>query len=512
MKRGTVRFCSSAISLWFVAGALSCASDADPHAPERPEPGLPGPPGLPGLPMDGPSGLPTLCSRAGDDVVRDAFCVTPRAPVQSLSELVGRVQLEFEPVYDPDNPPTREERLDGAVADYAEAVVLSHSTALSGQLVSPINPRVILLNTTVFLAFSRGIQQVELAAVDRGDNQLNFYLLRFEQACNSLPGGCTYGDLYTPSIESNWLRVALEDDEDLKNTASDCRQCHQRGTEEPLPLMRELEGPWTHFFAPDPLQTALPFDEPTGTELLQDYLAAKRDESYASLTTDQLSSTIGLSLQNRLRTVRQPLVFDGMVVMNERWPFRDGAFPAAPQRSPTWDAAYTAFKRGEQLALPHYEPRPTDAGKQAQLTAAYQRYLDGELPAQDLPDLADIFSDDPSRRAELGLQVEPGATPAEALVQACGACHNDVLDQSISRARFTIAIGRLDDDARKRAIERIALPRTSPLAMPPDGMRQLDAEAREKLTKYLAADERSTEEDAFLERAAQLGMAVPSSE
>jgi hypothetical protein len=110
-------------------------------------------------------------------------------------------------------------------------------------------------------------------------------------------------------------------------------------------------------------------------------------------------------------------------------------------------------------------------------------------------------------RAEIGLQVEPSATPAEMLVQACGPCHNDVLDQSLSRARFNIALGRVESAERAIAIARLAAIRGGPGAMPPRGARQLDAGAFARLTDYLRRDTRSAADDALLERAAQLGMA-----
>lgn len=44
--------------------------------------------------------------------------------------------------------------------------------------------------------------------------------------------------------------------------------------------------------------------------------------------------------------------------------------------------------------------------------------------------------------------------------------------------------------------------------MPPPGRRQLDATAREELIDYLDRGVRSAEDDAFLERAAQIGMAA----
>src|SRR5688500_11902370 len=82
--------------------------------------------------------------------------------------------------------------------------------------------------------------------------------------------------------------------------------------------------------------------------------------------------------------------------------------------------------------------------KLTRLTASYRAFRAGEIDALQLPDLSDIYPEDPQTRAEMGLQTEPAATPARALVQACGSCHNDVLDQSISRARFNIDLGRMD--------------------------------------------------------------------
>ena len=113
---------------------------------------------------------------------------------------------------------------------------MGHSTSLSGRIVSPINPRVIM-NTAdaphtadhALLAFQRGEQRVEMTARSRTDGNYYFYLVTFTQECNSAPAGCSPGDLYTPAIETNWVQVEIQDDEDLKNTPSDCRQCHQRG-------------------------------------------------------------------------------------------------------------------------------------------------------------------------------------------------------------------------------------------------------------------------------------------
>jgi hypothetical protein len=202
----------------------------------------------------------------------------------------------------------------------------------------------------------------------------------------------------------------------------------------------------------------------------------------------------------------QPLNFDSTTILGERWPWIEAqGYPSEPVPSATWYAGYEAFKRGEQLALPYFDPTVVDPGKQASLSAAYARYRAGEIGAEELPDLADIFPDDPQVQAEIGLQTEPAATPAQALVQACGACHNDVLDQSITRARFNIDLARLSREELDVAIFRLKA-RPGEGVMPPPGERQLDSGTRARLIEYLERNVRSGDDDALLGRAARLGM------
>ena len=92
-------------------------------------------------------------------------------------------------------------------------------------------------------------------------------------------------------------------------------------------------------------------------------------------------------------------------------------------------------------------------------------------------------------------------------IQACGSCHNDVLDQDISRARFNIALSRLDAAEIALAIERIERSPDEPGAMPPQEARQLDPRAREELLEYLRDDPLAKEPDPRLEHAARAGMA-----
>jgi cytochrome c553 len=450
---------------------------------------------------------PGFCARPGEDAVRDLFCAESAPSITRLRELQdqlgvnGSIRAPEVTQYDDagfalEDPNT--------IVDVA--VFMGHSTALSGRLVSPINPRAIVLGKSTVMTFQRGVQQVEIVAFRRDVSQLNFYLLEFEQACNAT--GCKPGDLYTPRIESSWLRVGIRDAEELKNTTFDCRQCHQRGRETPMLLMRELEAPWTHFFeldSPDYQTGSLPGVR--GLDLVRDYNRAKGDEGYAGLAAYTLRHTFGVLLQNLVNR-DQPVLFDAPKIEEERWPLDEatGAYPSAPHPSRTWQAAYEAFKRGDQLAMPHFDPRPTDPAKQAALGAAYQRYRSGELSADELPDLGDIFPDDPLTRAQIGLQNEPGASAPEALVQVCASCHNDVLDQTITRARFNVALERMSRAELDQAIERLQRDPHAAGAMPPPESRQLDAEARSGLIAYLRANQRSAQDDAFLQHAATQGM------
>jgi hypothetical protein len=449
------------------------------------------------------TGLPELCGRPGADAVRDVFCV-PGAPArfESLRALQAALDLNAIPL-DMDEATAAKLTVDPQ-AFLDGFVFLGHSTALSGRLVSALNPRALLLGRRAIMAFQRGVQQVEIISLDRNDNDFNFYLVSFRQACNERATGCAPGDLYTPQVERDWKAVELRDDEDLKNTPSDCRQCHQRGLKRPMLLMRELNGPWTHFFvvgSGDPSFGAR--SGGAGHELVRTFQQAKAGEIYAGIPAVAMGHTAGLTLENTV-TAAQPVLFPSQEIESEL-AAHDPA--SGPRRSPTWDAAYQAFKRGEQLALPYFETNPADPDKQAQLVRAYQRYRSGELGAEQLPDLSDVFPDDPQARAEIGLSVEPDAAPAQALITACGQCHNDVLDQSISRARFNVALSRMSRDELELAIERMERPPEEAGAMPPLESRQLTDAVRARLITYLRLSVRPAGDDVLLDQAAAMGMA-----
>ena len=461
-----------------------------------------GAPATPDIPPAPPatdaSGRPALCARNRSDQVRDVICADDPPTIRSLDDLQRSLKLN------------QDYQESGTLNDmYGLSrvfAVLSHSTALSGQRVSPLNPRLIVMGNEMLMAFQRGVQKAEVIVVSRGPSLLNFYLFEFKQACNEADSGCTPGDLYTPRVESDWLTVTVQDDEDLKNTPNDCRQCHQRGSKEPSLLMRELNNPWTHFF--QPLTEDFVGPGVQGSDLFRDYVQAKGDERYGSYALEALAGIAPFVLESTVGP-NQPLLFDAPGIENERWPYdsRAGGYAKQAGESATWLAAYEAFKRGEQLALPYIEPRVTDPDKHERLTEAYASYRAGELSESELPDLGDVFPDDPSTRAKIGLQTEPDASAEETLIQACESCHNDVLDQEISRARFNIDLWKLDATEIRRAIARIELPSNAHGVMPPPEARQLDPGARQRLLDYLRDEPLAKEPDERLQHAAEMGMA-----
>ncbi len=475
---------------------LMVACQADPDAREPDSPDAASPTAAP--PPSAPLTTPAFCARPAEDAVRDVFCGATPPAIRSLQDL--RTALQIMPPLAADEVPTPAtlQSADGFVA------VLSHSTALSGRLVTPINPRVIMMGTQTVMAFQRGVQQIELISFPPDRSGLNFYLVSFTQACNRTTAGCSSGDLYTPRVEADWEDVTIRDDEELENTPSDCRQCHSRTDDPPRLLMRELQSPWTHFMFPVGLTEFMP--GVNGSDLMQDYLNAKGDELYGGLALHTISPETVFRLEVMVGPA-QPLLFDAPIIQDERWPYGPDGYATEPQPSPTWERGYEAFKRGEQLALPYLDTRAVDPEKQAHVSAAYQRYLAEEIDPDELPDLGDIFPDDPHLRARIGLETQPDATPVDALIQACGSCHNDVLDQTLSRARFNIDLARMDRAEIEAAIDRIERPAGAPGAMPPPEARQLAPGVRERLVDYLRQNAESPSGDPRLTHAAELGMA-----
>jgi hypothetical protein len=416
-----------------------------------------------------------LCSRGRSDVVLDVFCSKNVPEITSILDL------------------RRAMAIDAATQSYEQVFVLNgHSTSLVSRVVSAINPRVIFMrresldDELLLLAFARGEQFSELAARDRNTKELQFYLVTFEQDCNA--AGCTPGDLLTEAAEVGWKNVNVYAEDDLINSPLDCRVCHQPdGPDSPKFLrMQELQPPWNHWFYGF---------VPGGKALIRDYLAIKGGERFAGLNDQDVSerSQPGAltSLLFSINEVPQPNEYVSAAIEEEviaSAAERGGAQPddnSVPGESATWRDLYDAAKRGEAIAVPYHDVKVTDKDKLAAMTAAYLDYREGRLDRADLPDITQVYPDDEELLARMGFATEPGMSGDEVLLQACGQCHNDRLDQSLSRARFNVDLAKMSRAEKDRAIARIQLPIDHGGVMPPARFRHLSDEAKAQLIELL---------------------------
>lgn len=248
--------------------------------------------------------------------------------------------------------------------------------------------------------------------------------------------------------------------------------------------MQELNAPWTHWMWKQ---------SEGGRVLLDDYFAARGDEPLAGMTPEQMDAVDPASLSGVIvfMNPRQASTFDSGRVEDEiklSAAALGGKQPgdnSIPGESPTWRAAYERAKRGEVISLPYHNVKVSDPAKLARLTAAYQAFRRGELERAALPDLRDVFPDDPARLAELGFQTEPGLDGRGVLLQACAQCHDARLDPALSRARFRADLGGMSKAEKDVAIARLRLPEEHPLAMPPARLRVLSDEARQRAIEAL---------------------------
>ncbi len=416
-----------------------------------------------------------VCARPGDDPVRSVFCAGTPPDITSLVDLETALQIDSASL--------------GGVRGIAAS---AHSTSLSIRSVSAINPRLLALRIEIdpvelmTLAFTRGEQFSEVAVRDRGDHELRFYVVGFRQACNRARGGCRPGELLTPAIEWDWTEVTLYDETDVTDTVLDCATCHQpQGPGTPKLLrMQEVDDPWTHW---------LFRNSDGGAALLADYSAARGDEGLGGMTADQVQDAHPENLDELItyNSPPQPYPFDTAAIEAEvraSAAERGGNQPvdnSIPGQSATWQAAYARSLAGEVIPVPYHDVKVTDVSKLARMTRAYQDYRRGDLARDELPDIRDVFPDDPKLLAEMGMMTEPGLSGEGVLLQACSPCHNARLDQSLSRARFRADLEGMSRQEKDAAIGRLGLPESDPHVMPPALLRTLTDEARNRAIETL---------------------------
>jgi hypothetical protein len=457
-----------------VLGAMlsACAADAGSGEPRHT-----GPQPL----LHGEAQREQLCARGHQDPMSDLLC-DGDPKIGSFTDL--RQALGLLTGLEPGR---------SASYDFDGFAVTAHSTSLVTRSVSAINPRVIFIRPEyedremVMLAFARGEQFSEAIVRDRATGELRFYLTTFTQACNDAEGGCTPGDLLTETADVGWKNVDVYDDQDLVNTTLDCMPCHQPGGPGTRKILRmqELEPPWSHWL--------YRYTE-GGFALVADYMAAKGEEELVGIagSTLMISNPGLLSSTVRLAgSAAQPNEFVSGEIereVTESAAAKGGSQPhdnSIPGDSDTWNDIYARAKRGDAIPVPYHDVKVTDPQKLAAMTQAYVDYREGRLAREQLPDIRDVYPDDPELLARMGFATEPGLDGEGVLKQACAQCHNERLDQTVSRARFDVDLDKLGRAEKDRAIERLLLPEDDPEHMPPARLRTLSEEAKRRLIELL---------------------------
>ncbi|HEY4222691.1 MAG TPA: hypothetical protein VGO62_15150 [Myxococcota bacterium] len=401
-----------------------------------------------------------LCARGRDNAITAAFCGTKAPPVSGLVDVEKLVGLGF---------------TDNQGPAFA---LTAHSTSLAEREVSAINPRAVLValpddrgdHNSIALGYARGEPFVEMA-VGAPDKGLAFYLLVYEQACDSTQAGCTPAQRLTPATESGWQNWTLYDDKDLRDTVVDCLACHQ--PEGPsgkrFYRMQEFANPWTHWLAS--------FTE-GGNALVSDFNAVHGGETFAGIPPGRVATGAPFSVENLIRATgdaTQPNEFPSPVIEAEVKASNDNepASDSPPGQSATWQALYQSAVDGTAIPPPYHDVKITDAQKLAVMVRAYRDFAAGARP--DLPDIRDVLLDE--ALADMSQRPKPGLDGKGIMVHMCSQCHNDRLDQTLSRARFNPA--HLDDMSaaeKQVAVDRLGRAADDRLRMPPHLVRDLGAD------------------------------------
>lgn len=458
----------------------------DPRTPEKE--GLPDP--FEGLPR-GQEQINALCQRVGItagssaqsnepnpnfNAVTNAFCREQQS-ITSIADVQKALGLSF--------TKTDAQATNGSNGNPGFAL-LSHSSSLIARNVSAINPRAFIFSPPpgqpvkipgfVVMGFSRGEPFLEVAAQQpKNGDKISFYLIRFTPECEET-NSCKPGDLLTPAIEKNWKSVTVYDDEDLKNSLADCRHCHQPdgpGTKTIL-RMQELQDPWTHWFRND---------RPGGVALLQDFFRAHgTNEDYGGIPAAIIGKSDGRALEDLVTGQgfgTQPNGFDSKVIEKEieESSSKQPEINTPPGQSSTWKQLYQASINGQFIPPPYHDVKVTDPDKLQFATDEYKKFLNGG-PASALPDIRRVFLDDALE--DLTFLPKSGLNGRQVLMQTCAQCHNNKLDQTISRAKFDVtALDSMSRQEKDLAIQRLLLPAAERLHMPPASMRTLPDDARQ---------------------------------
>ena len=165
-----------------------------------------------------------------EDRITNRFCQDAKGGAvptpQGLEDLLSVLGIEFT------NPSAG-----NGVGGNPAFAILGHSSALTAREVSAIAPTSFVFTPLladgtpppdyIFLAYDPGESFVEVASYSPSGMGVNFYLVMFDKACMSAPGGCGPNDMLTPNQTTGWSNVRIyESTTALNNTIADCRECH----------------------------------------------------------------------------------------------------------------------------------------------------------------------------------------------------------------------------------------------------------------------------------------------
>lgn len=441
------------------------------------------------------------------DVIWDQFCMVEPPILNGLTDLLSVLGLAIE--NNPTDPPPWP----------ANFALTGHSSSLVARSTSAINPRVIIFTPLDFpqkstldrvtIGFNRGKQFVEIGTFDAKTREIFFYLLTFDQDCNK-SNSCSNADLLTRAIEENWVDYTIYSQSDLENSILDCLHCHQPdgpGTASFF-RMQEINFPWTHF---------LSLFTQGGASLMDDFFTANAlDIQFGGIPMKMIGITDPFGLEQFIAETSprpmsspspsanwglasQPNQFDSEIIEAEV----QTSAAAQPWvnvptgKSATWDNIYEATVRGEFIPVPYHDVKITDPDKLTLMTKAVNDFLTGQLPADQFPDIRDVFLE--SELPAMGFKVKPGLDGEGIITQACAQCHNSKLNQTLTKSRFNVDLNAMSDtiggvltgierdNEIAVTINRLRLPPTDTKIMPPTLFKQLEPAEIDLAVQFLCS-------------------------
>jgi hypothetical protein len=432
---------------------------------------------LDGLHPKFPDGADTLTRVFCQDFAPGGKIPTPT----SLDELLKLLGLDFK---DPNGG--------NGVGGNPGFALLGHSSALTARKVSSIAPTAFIFTPPpadgskpsgyVFLAYDPGETFVEVASHDPTLDVVNFYLVMFDKECTNAPGGCKNTDLLTQNLTKGWSNLRqYESSTALNNTIADCRQCHAPDdSKDQILRMQENTAPFTHWFSTE---------TDGGRALFQDFHAAHgTSEDYGPIPAALIDKSDPAKMAQMIKQAgfaQQPNAFYSKAIEEEdkAWASAQPAVNVPTGWSVTWEAAYDKAVSGQFIAAPYHDVKVTDPAKLAGMTDLYKQWTAGTLQG-DLPDIRDVFLDEGLR--DMGFAAKRGLDGKGLLVQLCQQCHNTLLDPTITRDKFLVdRLDQMSRDEKNLAIERMSVPDTGALFMPPRLFRTMTDQERDLMIAEL---------------------------